>query len=65
MYIGDEWYYLGEISAELEKDVYLVETDAGEEVILDAYSYDGTIVIGLYVDGEYIDEYWMVEHYVS
>lgn len=34
MYIGDEWYYLGEIAAELEKDVYLVETDTGEELCL-------------------------------
>lgn len=63
MYIDDEWYYVGEIVDEPEKDVYLVATDTGEEVVLNVYSYDGTIVIELYVDGEYIDEYWMVEHY--
>ena len=65
MYIDDEWYYLGRIIPESEQDVYLVETDTGEEVVLEAYTYDSTIVIELYVDGEFIDEYWMVEHYES
>lgn len=65
IYVDDEWYYLGNIIAEPEQDVYLVETDAGEEVLLDVYSAYGTIAIDLYVDGEYIDEYLMVEHYES
>lgn len=64
MYVDDERYYLGEKMAEPEKDVYMVESDAGEEVVLDAYAIEGTIVIDLYVDGQYIDEYFMVEHYV-
>lgn len=64
MYVDDEEYYLGMIIAELEKDVYLVESDTGEEVVLDAYTNDGIIVIDLYVDGQYIDGYTMVEHYV-
>ena len=71
LYVDDEWYYLGEIIAESEKDVYLVETDTGEEVVFDvhsgygAYLDYGIIVIDLYVDGQYIDEYLMVEHYES
>ena len=71
MYIGDEYYYLGEIIAEPEKDVYLVEADTGEEVMLDvhsgygAYLDYGITVIDLYMDGQYIDEYTMVEHYES
>lgn len=64
MYVDDEEYYLGMIIAEPEKDVYLVESDTGEEVVLDAYTNEGIIVIDLYVDGQYIDGYMMVEHYV-
>lgn len=65
MYADDEQYYLGEIIAEPEIGVYLLETDTGEEVVLDAYSDYGTIVIDLYMNGQYIDEYTMVEHYES
>lgn len=64
MYVDGEQYYLGMIIAE-QNDIYLVESDTGEEVVLNAYTYEGTIVIDLYVDGQYIDTYTMVEHYVS
>lgn len=65
LYFENEEYYLGEIVAIPEKDIYLVETDEGEEVLLDIYPDSQPIVIDLYVDGEYIDEYYMVEHYES
>ena len=65
MYVGDEQNYLGEIIAEPEPDVYLVETDEGGLIVLDVYPNYGPIFIDLYVDGQYIDEYTMVEHYVS
>lgn len=64
IYVENEEYYLGEIVVIPEKDIYLVETDEGEEVLFDVKSGDEIIVIDLYVDGQYIDEYTMVEHYV-
>ena len=65
LYFENEEYYLGEIVVIPGKDIYLVETDEGEEVLLDVKSDYGVIVIDLYVDGQYIDEYSMVEHYES
>lgn len=64
-----ESYYLGEIIAELEENVYLAETDMGEETVLYVYyiypeDYE-TIYIDLNVDGQYIGGYTMVEHYES
>lgn len=65
LYVENEEYYLGEIVVIPGKDIYLVETDEGEEVLLDVKSDYGVIIIDLYVDGQYIDEYSMVEHYES
>lgn len=64
----EESYYLGEIIAEPEENVYLAETDVGEKTVLYVYyiypeDYE-TIYIDLNVDGQYIGGYTMVEHYV-
>ena len=65
LYFENEEYYLGEIIVIPEKDIFLVETDEGEEVLLDVQSDYGVIVIDVYVNGQYIDGYSMVEHYES
>ena len=50
---------------ELYKDTLTVATDSGEEVLLTASEDSGGIRLVLSIDGEYINEYWMYEHYVS
>lgn len=61
---GLNFYYYGEV-VELYKDTLIVATDSGEEVLLTASEDSGGIRLVLSIDGEYIDEYWMYEHYVS
>lgn len=65
IYEGDVLRYHGLLIPGEEKDVYWVETDTEEEVMLAASVSDGIIIMRLYVDGQYADEYRMVEHYVS
>lgn len=69
--IGNIWIYLqngksyeGEVFP-LEKNGYQVVTDTGEDIML-AVSEDGDdIVLQLYVDGQYMEEFWMTEHFWS
>lgn len=44
--------------------VYEVVTDTGEEVILIEVDSDDAVTLDMYVDGQYLEEYWMTEHYV-
>lgn len=48
----------------LGNNEYAVPNDAGREVRLQVYFFRG-LYFDLYVDGEYIDTYYMVEQYVS
>lgn len=47
------------------KDIFYVETDTGGKVLLVKSTSDGIIVLQLYVDGQWIEDYWMQEHYES
>lgn len=59
-----EYNYSGEVS-EVEKNVYCIE-NVEDEVLLSVYrNDDGILMIELYVNGEYVDQYTMQEHYES
>lgn len=59
-----EYNYSGEVS-EVEKNVYCLE-NVEDEVLLSVYrNDDGILMIELYVNGEYVDQYTMQEHYES
>lgn len=64
LYMDDEETYLGEIYL-LEKGVYQIEAGTGDEVILKEVECEDDIVLQLYGNGEYIDDYRMIEHYES
>lgn len=64
IYANNWQYYLGPIIP-MEDNIYKVETDTGEEVLLVEAASDGGVVLQLYVDGQYLDEYQMKEHYES
>lgn len=64
LYMDDEETYLGEIYL-LEKGVYQIEAGTGDEVILKEFEGEDDIVLQLYGNGEYIDDYRMIEHYES
>lgn len=57
-------YYFGYIIP-LEKDVFGVFTDTGEEIVLVKTVFNDIIVLQLYMNNQYIEEYWMQEHYES
>ena len=62
---GGQYSYHGQIAG-VAINVYEVAADAGEEVLLAAStSDDGTIMLQLYVNGQLIEEYCMLEHYES
>lgn len=62
IYVSGGIYYSGEIIP-IEKDVYMVEVDTGEEILLATSVSADNIVIQLYIDGQSVEEYWMEEHY--
>lgn len=61
---GGQYSYYGEI-AELTTNVYIVAADTDDEVLLSASTWEDTIMLHLYVDGQLIEEYLMMEHYES
>ena len=61
---GGQYSYNGQI-AEAAVNVYKVATDTDEEVLLAASTSDNGIVLQLYVDGNLVEEYFMLEHYES
>lgn len=62
---GGQYSYNGQIAG-VAINVYEVMADTGEEVLLAASaSDDGVIMLQLYVDGQLIEEYLMLEHYES
>ena len=64
IYANNGQHYFGAVTP-VEKNVYRVATDTGEEVLLVEEDYGDVIMLQLYVDGQYLDEYQMVEHYES
>ena len=56
--------YNGQI-AEAAVNVYKVATDTDEEVLLAVSTSDNGIVLQLYVNGNLVEEYFMLEHYES
>lgn len=64
IYVAGEYYCSGEV-VPINKGTYKVTADTQEEIVLMAYESDSNIVLQLYADGQYIEEYWMVEHYES
>lgn len=52
--------------AEIETNVYQLYTGTEQEVIFEiSRAEDGTIIAVMYVDGQLIEEYGMIEHYES
>ena len=64
VYTNSRQHYSGVVTP-VEKNVYKIATDTGEEVLLIEEDYGDVIMLQLYVDGQYLDEYQMVEHYES
>ena len=64
IYANNGQHYAGAVTP-VEKKVYKIATDTGEEVLLVEGDYGDTIMLQLYVDGQFLDEYRMVEHYES
>lgn len=60
---GGQYYYFGSIIP-LGNGTYMVETDIGDEVLLVESEYSDFIGFEMYVNGQFIDEYWLVEHYM-
>ncbi len=61
---GEYYYYNYGLLYVAASGIYMVETETGETVMLyDAVSEDGEWVLQLYVDGYYLEEYRMTEHY--
>ena len=60
-----EGAYSGPI-VNVRTNVYRIITDTEEEILLGVSTgEDGTVVIRLYADGAYVDEYVMTEHFES
>lgn len=64
IYANNGQHYVGSVTP-VEKNVYKIATDTGEEVLLIEEDSGDVIMLQLYVDGQYLDEYQMVEHYES
>lgn len=64
VYANSRQQYSGVVTS-VEKNVYRIATDTGEEVMLIEEDYGDVIMLQLYVGGQYLDEYQMVEHYES
>lgn len=64
IYTDNGQHYSGMVIP-IEKGVYKVIVDAGEEVLLVESSFDDVVALQLYVDGQFLEEYRMKEHYES
>ena len=59
--LGDEVYFSGDLYP-IRDNTFLIETGYEDEIILE-FTYADPIYADLYVNGEYIEQYQMVEHY--
>lgn len=64
IYLENGKIYEGEVFPK-EKNSYQVVADAGEDIMLTVSEDGDGIVLQLYVDGQYMEEFWMTEHYQS
>lgn len=64
IYLENGQSYEGEVFP-AERDGYQVVTQTGEEIRMMASKENGIIRLQLYVDGQYVDEFWMAEHFQS
>lgn len=62
IYAEDGDYFVGTLIP-TAAGVYEVVTDTGEEVFLIEVDSDDAVTLDMYVDGEYLEEYFMTEHY--
>lgn len=62
IYVNNGLHYYGSVIP-IEEKVYKVEVETGEEVLLKEVSSDNDVVVQLYVNGQYLEEYQMIEHY--
>lgn len=58
-----EYDYSSEIAEVMENAYVLIDTE--DDVVLETFEDDGTIWLRLFINEEYIDAYWMQEHYES
>ena len=63
IYTEDGKYFAGSLIP-IDTDTYQVTTSIGEEVLLKEASFSDEVLLELYVDGQYIEQYYMTEHYV-
>lgn len=62
IYAEDGDYFVGTLIP-TAAGVYEVVTDTGEEFFLIEVDSDDAVTLDMYVDGQYLEEYWMTEHY--
>lgn len=62
LYTEDEEYFVGYLIP-TAKGIYEVVTETGEEVILMEVGSEDIVTLDMYVDGQYLEEYQMTEHY--
>lgn len=63
IYTEDGQYFAGSLIP-IDTGTYQVTTATGEEVLLKEASFSDEVLLELYVDGQYIEQYYMTEHYV-
>lgn len=56
---GGQYSYNGQIF-ELATNSYKVESDSGDEVLLAATKWEDTVIMQLYVNGQFVEEYLMM-----
>lgn len=64
IYTSNRQYYFGRVIP-TEENVYKVMVDTDAEVLLVESASSEGIILHLYVNGEYVDVYQMLEHYVA
>ncbi len=62
IYADDGQYFVGTLIP-IEEGTYEVMTDTGEKVLLIESPSDYEVILQMYVDGQYLEEYQMTEHY--
>lgn len=64
LYADDGQYFVG-VLIPIDEGTYKFMTDTGEEVILTESPFGNEVILQMYVDGQYLEEYRMTEHYES
>lgn len=64
LYADDGQYFVG-VLIPIDKGTYKFMTDTEEEVILTESPFGNEVILQMYVNGQYLEEYRMTEHYES